>query len=599
MVTTPALNLKLAELKIDIKNVLILQKMSRDQERMVIASAYMWWRDAQQQADYLDGCYTNAHITNNKTKEQNFRPLLKLVTSSQMASGDVDTWNKALRAVHTDYTKYADHYAIDPVDRICHFIKTNGGKTGLAYHGKGDDDEDEATEATGLFTLDDAELLATLQAEAMNYYAKSGAQIQLPALKLNDDGYSVVIVKKQGNGYALVGTTNEAKLLDAALVSTYRSDFEALPLTMRVVLEPLHLLNIPNCLASSYAKFIEVSNLADAWDEKRRKEKAYKRLTYSAINQNFLLSTMQVDASVVVRAKPKSDVMGRKAGDMFLPNSTRRSVEVRLLHQGSFNLFKPSSDNKFTSVGRGYIAANYVNLTTKVAIDDVEGVTAQEVLANTTNLTHPPLSFIPFHSAFGEPRWQVTNKTQCIKTHWQADIDLDWLRHATTEFLDKWIVAYGKKANRQVNKTLSVALDTKILTIAYEFDDELGYDNIKTIALPINAAQGQVELVMRSADFAFVLRQIADLNVAGAITMQGDSDGLVLSFSTTASQYEVWIPACDEKGNRCSTHFMAYRPEETEGLDFYIEPEDDFPDVTEQEGSVIEKNIERVKNAKR
>ncbi len=598
MTTAHALDLQLAELKTDIDNVSVLLKMTGDQERLVIASVYMWWRDARQQGDYLEQCYASANIRSNKTREANFRPLLKLVTSSRIASGYEDTWTKALRAVDADFSQNLEHYAVDPVGRICHFIKTNGGKTRLAYHGKTEDDEDEGVEAIGLYTLDDSELLATLKAEARNHYAKGAANIQLPALQLNDDGYSVVIVKKQGAGYALVGTTNETKLLDAALVSTYRSDFEALPLTMRVVLEPLHMLNIPNCLASSYAKFIEVSNLADAWDPKRRKEKAYKRLTYRAAEQDFLLSTMQTDAAVVIKARPLSDVMGRKSGDLFLPNSTRQSVEVNLLHQGAFNLFKPSAADKFTSVGSGYIAANYVDLMTKVAVDDVDGITAQEVEANTANLSHPPLSFIPYHTVFGEPRWQVVNKTQRIKASWQADVDLDWLRHASTAFLDKWIAAYGKKANRPVNKTLKVALDAKDLTIAYEFDAALGYDNLKRIALPVNSAQGYVELAVRSTDFAFVLRQIADLNVVGSISMQADVAGMVVNFSTTASDYEIWIAACDERGNRIAAHFAAYCPVQTKGLALQIEPEDDVPDVTQAELDVMRANIERIKNAK-
>lgn len=598
MTTVHALDLKLAELKIDMDSVLVLQKMTREQERMAMACVYMWWREAQMVAGYLADCYANAYITNNKTRAVNFRPLLKLVTGSQMAEGDLDTWAKALRVVHEDFEKNAKHYAIDPIDRISHFIKTKGGKTGLAgYHSKTDDDEDAPIESVKLFTLDEGELLATLRAGAASHYASSTANIQLPALQLNEDGYSLVVVKKQGNGYALVGTTNETKLLDAALVSTYRADFDAMPLTMRVVLEPLHVLNVPNCLASSHGKFIEVSNLADAWDEKRRKEKAFKRLTYRAAEQDFLLSTMQTNAAVVVKAKPRSDVMGRKAGDLFLPNSTRQSVEVNLLHQGAFNLFKPSAADKFTSVGRGYIAANYVDLMTKVAVDDVDGITAQEVEANTANLSHPPLSFIPYHTAFGEPRWQVVNKTQRVKASWQADVDLDWLRLASTAFLDKWIAAYGKKANRPVNKTLKVALDAKDLTIAYEFDAALGYDNLKTIALPVNSAQGHVELAVRSADFAFVLRQIADLNVVGSIDMQADAHGMVLTFATTASDYEVWIAACDERGNRIAAHFAAYSPVQTKGLAFQIEPEDDVPDVTQAELDVMRANIERIKNA--
>jgi hypothetical protein len=60
---------------------------------------------------------------------------------------------------------------------------------------------------------------------------------------------------------------------------------------------------------------------------------------------------------------------------------------------------------------------------------------------------------------------------------------------------------------------------------------------------------------MRSADFAFVLRQIADLSVIGDLLMVADNDALVLRFSTTASDYEIWIPACNENGERIATHF--------------------------------------------
>ena len=600
MATAHSLDQQLDRLKQEVNDVSVLQKMTREQEQLVMATVYMWWRDAVRVPGYLDECYASNYITKKKTQGENFRPLLKLVTSSKLTRNDETFWNEALRAVHEDFENNLEHYAEDAIDRICHFIRANGGKTGLAgYHNKSDDDE-APVEEIGLYSLAESELIATLTAEAKNYYAsKATSTVQLPALQVNDAGYSVVIVKKQGNGYALVGTTNKTKLLDAALVSTYRSDFEALPLTMRVVLEPLHILNIPSCLASSYSKFIEVSNLVDAWDEKRRKENAFKRLTYRAQQQDFLLSPMQTDVAVVVKAKPKSDVMERQLGDMFLPLSTRQSVEVRLLHQGVFNLFKPSSENKFTRVRDGYIAANHVRLMTKVAVEDAAGVKADEIVLRASDLSHPPLSFIPFHDVFGEPRWQVTNKTESINALWQADVDLNWLREAATEFLDKWIAAYGKKANRPVNKTLRLIMNANELVIAYEFDSDLGYDNEKSVALPADTAKGQVELTMRSADFAFVLRQIADLNVEGSLRMQADADGMVLNFSTTASDYEVWIAACDEKGNRRDDHFMAYKPEQSQGLKLDIEPEDDVPEVTQAELETMRANIERIQNAKR
>ncbi len=599
MVSKKTLDAQLVQLVTDMGELDVLQKLTNEQERLVMANVYMWWRDARRMAGYLDECYERNSITHNKTRDGlNFNPLLKLCTAGNISSGDLTTWSKALKVVHADFEEHPRHYAHDPIASLCHFIKLKGGKTGLAgYHtGAAVEDENVAVADVDLYTLNESEFLPTLKQAARGHFGnKAQTAIQLPALQTTADGYSIVIVKKQGNGYALVGTANEAKLIDTALVATYRSDFEALPLTMRVVLEPLHILNVPIILANSTDKFLEVSNLIDAWDPKRRKEKAYKRLTYVTGEQQFLLSNMQVDAGVVVKAKPKSEVITRKHGDMFMSNSTRQSVEVRLLHQGAFNLFKPSAEHKFKSVPTGFLAGCYVDLETKLEIETKDGVAAAEIKQHTTNLQHPPLSFMPFHKAFGDARVQVTNKTKRIKPAWQATVDLDWLRYASTEFFDKWIVEYGKKSTRPVNKTLGLALASSAITIAYEFDDELGFDNAKQIALPSKSAKGSAELLMRSADFAFVVRQIADLNVVGDIELLADSDALVVKFETTASSYECWIPACDEKGERSCTHFNAYEVVQNDTFKMHIDPEDDVPDTTAEEMELLRANIARVK----
>lgn len=598
MANRKTLEAQLLQLVTDMGHFDVLQKLTNEQERLVMANVYMWWRDARQVDGYLDECYERNSITHNKTRDGlNFNPLLKLCTSGHISNNDLTTWSKALKVLHKDFEAHPRHYAHDPVGSLCHFIKQQGGKTGLAgYHVAIGDDEELVVADVELYTLHETEFLPVLQQAARNHFdTKLQTPIALPALQTTADGYSIVIVKKQGDGYALIGTANDTKLIDTALVATYRSDFEALPLTMRVVLEPLHILNVPKSLASSTDKLIETSNLIDAWDPKRRKEKAYKRLTYVTDEQQFLLSNMQVDAGVVVKAKPKSEVITRKYGDMFLSNSTRQSVEVRLLHQGAFNFFKPSAEQKFKNVPTGFLAGCYVDLETKLEIETKDGVTATDIKQHTTNLQHPPLSFMPFHKAFGDARVQVTNKIKRIKPAWQATVDLDWLRYASTEFFDKWIVEYGKKSTRPVNKTLGLVLASSAISIAYEFDDEIGFENAKKIALPSKSAKGAVELIMRSADFAFVVRQIADLNVLGDIELLADSDVLIVKFETTASSYECWIPACDEKGERSCTHFNAYKAVQTDTFKMHIDPEDDVPEPTAEEMELLRANIARVK----
>ena len=601
MTNKKTLDAQLVQLVTDMEHYDVLQKLTNEQERLVMANVYMWWLDARQVDGYLDECYKQHSITHNKTRDGlNFNPLLKLCTSGNISSNDLTTWSKALKVLHKDFEAHPRHYAHDPIGSLCHYIKQKGGKTGLAgYHFESSDDEDLAIDVR-LYTLHESEFLPVLQQAARTHFdAKPQVSIALPALQTTADGYSVVIVKKQGNGYALVGTANDTKLINTALVATYQSDFEALPITMRVVLEPLHILNVPKTLANSTDKLIETSNLIDAWDPKRLKEKAYKRFTYVTADQQFLLSNMQVDAGVVVKAKPKSQVITCNHGDLFLNNSTRESIEVRLLHQGAFNLFKPSAEQKFKNVPAGFLAGCYVDLETKLAIESAEGVTEADIKRHTTNLQHPPLSFMPFHKAFGDARVQAINKTKRIKPKWQAAVDLDWLRFASTEFFDKWIVEYGKKSTRPVNKTLGLALASSAITIAYEFDDELGFDNLKRIALPNKSAKGVVELLMRSADFAFVVRQIADLNVVGDIELLADSDVLVLKFETTASSYECWIPACNEKGERSSVHFNAYEVVQSDTFKMHIDPEDNVPEPTAVEMELIRANIARVKLKKK
>ena len=584
----------------DMSHFNVLQKTTRDREYAVMSETYLWWRAARATAGYLEDCYKASNIATRTTKSQiNFNPLLRLVTSGKILGNDLMLWSKALQAVHVEFEKNPNHFTNEPVASLCHFIKQKGGKTGLAgYHFKGDasNEPDVSVKAIEFYELNESEYLPVLQSEARRYYAtKMQIAVGLPALQLTDDGYSVVVVRKHAAGYSLVGTTQDKQLIDTALVNTYRSDFDALPLTMRVLLEPLHVLNIPNVLASSREKFIEVSNLINQWDPDRKKERAYKRLLYVADQQTFLVSNMQMKSSVVVKAKPKTELLEKPDSDLFLRGSTRLSIETRLLHQSAYNLFKPSSADVFTKTLAEAFTYCSVQLETKLDVTDEGDVTAHELKLHTPELMHPSLSLMPFYEMFGQPRFQVINKDVQLNPLWQCDVTLEWLRTAMSELFDRWIVKYGKKANRQENKTLDVAFSKTEMTIAYEFDISLGFDSLKVISIPSGAASGDVNFSMRSADFAFVFRQIADLNVTSSIRMEATEDVLMLKFATTCSEYECWIPACDERGNRSASHFTEYYPIESKSPALTVDPEDDVPEVTKQEMLELKERLELLK----
>ena len=597
--TATDLDFELEHLRIDVANVDVLRKMTRAQERRVMGEVFVWWQKAKQIDNYLENCYTANNITFNQTKHDvNFRPLLRLVTNNNISNNDLDTWSLAFSKILDDVNKSPKHYADEPAEKIANFVQQSGGKRALTgyYTSKkavNEAEPDAEIEPELLFTLDESEFKHLLKTESQAHYASLLPQtkISIPTVKTTEDGYSIVLVKQDGSQSQLIGSIDHGKIIEELLINTYRNDFEAMPLTMRSVIELLHILNVPKSLATSADKFIEFSNLKDSWNE-GKKELAVKRLIYRPATKDFLLSCQQVPASVVVIAKPKTYLIERNYGDTFLSISTRKSIETRLLHQATFNLFTTDDVNIFRTTPEHGFSASSILLRTKLLIEDIDKVTAVSIIQRTENLNHPPISFIPFYLMFGEPRWQVTSKPADFEPKWTAALSLNWLRGASNQFLTPWISEYGKKAKRDVNAVLNVVANDQSLNLGFEYKQGHGFDSQVTVPLFPASATGQITLNLRSSDLAFVLRQIADLNVIGSIQARADEFALFLKFETTANDYECWIPGCDLNGKRLTKHFTIYEPTTSQDpkqeFDF-----DDVDSTTEDEHQILLKKFKR------
>lgn len=598
--TKSDLDLELEHLRLDTANLNVLRKITRAQERRVMGDVFVWWQRARDVDGYLEQCYAANDIVFNRTQgEVNFRPLLRLVTQNQISNNDLETWAKVMPKVLEDVAKSPKHYAANPAEKIAHFVEQKGGKRALAgyYSSKTAINEptaDAEIEPGLFFTLDEAEFVPTLLSASQKRYATSSpiAPVTIPTAKTTADGYSILLVRQGANGTQLIGSVDNQRLVDDLMINTYRNDFEAMPVTMRSVLEIIHILNVPKAIASSADKFIEYSNLKDAWNV-GKKELAVKRLIYRSATGDFLLSCQQVPAAVVVRAKPHLNLMQRDVGDTFLSNSTRKSIETRLLHQSMFNLFEPSEADQYRVTSVPGISAHSILLSTKLEIADSAHVKASTIVQRTKNLNHPPISFIPFYAMFGEPRWQVDCKPADFKPAWAATLNLNWLRHASNEFFEQWIAEYGVKAKRAINNVLELRANVSEIRLGFEYEKTLGFDNSKLLTMPSGQAKGTVNLHVRSADLTFVLRQIADLNVIGAIGIQADDHAIVLNFSTSANSYQCWIPACDLSGSRSTKHFTIYRPVPSPNPVRTEDPDDLEPEATDEELKALAQAIKR------
>ena len=142
-----------------------------------------------------------------------------------------------------------------------------------------------------------------------------------------------------------------------------------------------------------------------------------------------------------------------------------------------------------------------------------------------------------------------------------------------------------------------LTLDSEGLRLYHDLEPGVGYAQQITKTLSVAYSdEAKTSLRVLTADWLFVMRQLADLNIVGEVAMRADSHAMVLNFETDANAMQCWIPACDEKGKRDRTHYMAYIPEMTEGFEKdELNPEDSIDEPTEEENQRLRENMIRLK----
>lgn len=565
--TTQQLDDHLEAMKNDAPNVRAQIKTATKVESEFFAKAYLWWQDASKETGYLEGRYKSNHIkTLQRQDGVSWRPLLNLVTAKQITETDLSLWTKALDRVHEEVSSRPQHYAQDGAKRIVYFIQQNGGKTGLAgYHVKGERTRRDLQPVCDMPTpleISGQACEPALFAEAIDFYsATKGRTITEDSSEpLAANGFGLLLARNGESGQEVVELGNAIPLVEQVMISAYRSNLNALPPTMRAVLEPLHILNVPHAVAADFDGFVE-SAMLEGHDGKKSNRMPRKRFVYRPKTGDFLLSYGLSAASVVISAKPTSALIDRKAGDLFLPHDVRTLIEARLLYKRMFNLFTTTAAQQFTMTPDDDFWNCTLALEPKQAIIDIlatNGVEEETVRHYVSNLRHPAIRLMPFIHDH-QDLWQVDFKAKAFKPTWNATVSMQWLQNATEAFFDKWVAAYGDKAKRDMNRLMAVDFN-QAMTISYELGADKAWGSSKVIAFDGDAVQGKARLTARSVDLAFVLRQIADLNITSSIDIAASAEAMVLKFATAGLSYAVHIPACNDKGLRSSHCFHRYDP---------------------------------------
>ena len=558
-----------------------------------LAELYMWWREAKQVPGYLAAEYKTIG-KKHKTKVKhgiNFAPLFWLTWGYDNGLTDDKTgrWSRAMNKMHAEFeTKH--QYKTDSVPKLANFIDQSGGVDGLVDYGKkvqgntvGEDDDtvdDDTfdippadaipTEGNGRTavthrastqpTLLVPEMLAQLYGSANDYYGAVPlpATINLNAtIPLTDDGMGLVLVRKVGNAYQLVGASNDETMVKPVAMQTYLQDFTALHSSIRTIIEIVSTQCLPRRIQKFYQAIVDDAVKGTGSSGK----KSIRRLMYLHATGEFVLSPIRAEAGVVTYAKPTQPVLDNVAVDVFMPTRNRRTMESKLIAGHDFNLFVPSNLTHVPQyTASSNLASHAIRLQNRFAAAD-----------------YLHLEFWPFYESMPAPRGQLTaNGLKAGSGTWQATLSLAWFRKFSLEFISKWVNSHASHIKRAHQKVFKLEFSKFSLVVHFVYREGLFESNL-TVDFDAAPTSGKsIAVHVLTKDFAVAMQAVADLGVTTAIEVDVDSDGMAMHFGTTAADYRIIIPTCTVDGIRSTWHFEHYEPQP-----FVIDAFEDYNDQAE------------------
>ena len=425
-----------------------------------VAELYMWWRDARDVQGYLEAAYATTGKKHKSLKQGiNFSRLFWLAWGPDNGLTD-DKANRCSRVLNKLHELYEsqEQYHTDSVAKLGNYLDNNGGINGLVGYGKtvdvddSDDDGDDDDEVEAAPVLDtplistDA-MLAELFSSAKDFYCAVAAPstVVLDAtIPLTADGLGLVLVRKVGSQYQLIGASRDDTMVRPVAVQTYLHDYTALPQALRVVVETLS----TQCLPRNLQKFYNSLEDDAAKSSMAGKVKSVRRLLYMHASDEILLSPVHAESGVVTIAKPQQQVFANAHNDICLSTRSRRAVERRLIADSDFNFFQTASVSVIPEFTTTNLASHLIRLQHRFVPND-----------------YVHMDFWPFYTSASSPSAQLAvSSTKSGFGTWQGRLSSAWFRQFALEFTTPWLSNHGLNITRDHQKVFLLAFGMNELT---------------------------------------------------------------------------------------------------------------------------------------
>lgn len=567
---------RLSELRLQGDNSFTAYKSSRDQLYKTIASAYLFWRQCEEQDKaFLPSQYKAIGIKWNKPKDNrvNFNPLIQLVfdirRDNTKDSNKITHWAAVLRCLDEDYTENPQAYQSNALVRLVILIGQRGGITEIYKRDENgepldDDDGFKPTKPTKKDLAEIARILGKRKVEELKQGEHPSLAVlpkTLSDITYNEDGFVALIGRRDAKGQLqLLTSTADADVIGSVAFKSMRDYAADIDPSLRIIAETIHSQTFPQSgkpldskLEKEWRRVVEtddtkVSKLVERKDDdgnvKTVNEKLTnpRRLIILGAKDQLIYSKMREASSVVTLLKPSLSLCGKDS--IFLKTEERRAIEEPIL-DGTLPVFNAKPKQKLAAVtGQKYAyLLELLDPATK----------RQRDLHFYKRETKPGQSATNFQPTF--------DAGARYKPVWRFTADRSWFLRLRSEWLDRWFESLGKNTRilRSDSKVFELRVSKDNLFIRFEIDDPKFGDkhNAKIFGTKITGTELQSCLVL-SLDLAPVLFNLSEISYADQVTVSGDGHAVVFDYKTTSGEFRVAMPTVSRVGGefiRDTTHF--------------------------------------------
>lgn len=550
----------LDQLRTEAKDTFSLADRARLAQYRYLGRTYIVYRQLSHAPQLLAEAYRVAGIKPPAAQQNSpsFRPFLRLIYGidivSPVMNNTLTRYSAVLGQLDEEYLRNEGYYAVDPVVRLAAYIEKQGGITAMHEAAKAAGDLSQtaadpvqpspaATKRKRDAVLAQQQATAELSKRRLHQLAHT----QLPSiaefkpqqpLQVDDQRLVALIARVEADGtIKVLASSCAAGAIDAVAANIKAKEFGGVSPALAVLAETVSLQAFPAHAKPKSAEghaawrdgvFYDKTTSAKAADKVNTSgepQTTPRRLMFCAKSQSLVMSNKGRSRGVTIIAKPKA--MQMPAGDQYLMTRQRWELE-KLVAGGQIELLRAKTNDRLLPV-EGQLHSHVLELE-NMGTGETQRLYFYQRGRSRDNAAN---------------NWQGTINPASFKPVWSASVDIGFFENLREKHLDLFFDTLGRNTQlkRENNRETNLTVAKDQLTL--DFNQQTVGDT-PTVSVPFSAklATGADSVVyrFRAKDLAPVFYNLSEVAATGPITLNGNADALLITFSTNVAAYVVAIP---------------------------------------------------------